>query len=335
MDTAFPDTAVPLATFAYPAWGDNNDSQADPAPITWALPGTRPRARSCRGEADMRFMGTTPSPRPGCRPSPCSFARRQLAFRGTSLSVPVYVTVGSQLSLAANPMTSTELSSGGMVDVAHFTDTDPGAVSGDFTATVAWASPPRPAWWSPPMTAVLTFMPWPAAGERFGRGLFRHAGQCGRRGLGQRERDSFIMDDGTTLTLDGLPGGNDSTVINGSTLDLDGNSVAVKTVTLTAGSINDGAVAASQYYAVRNGSIAANLGGPLTLSGGGEVDLTGNNSFSGTTIEGGTLGINSGAVLAGPVTFAGPGTILRSTTCRSLRRSSRPAWSRSTRTDTP
>ena len=93
---------------------------------------------------------------------------------------------------------------------------------------------------------------------------------------------SFIMDDGTTLTLDGLPGGSDLTVINGSTLDLDGNSVAVKTVTLTAGSINDGAVAASQYYAVRNGSIAANLGGgPLTMSGGGEVDLTGNNSFSG------------------------------------------------------
>ena len=42
------------------------------------------------------------------------------------------------------------------------------------------------------------------------------------------------MDDGTTLTLDGLPGGSDLTVINGSTLDLDGNSVAVKTVTLTA-----------------------------------------------------------------------------------------------------
>ena len=62
------------------------------------------------------------------------------AFRGTSLSVPVYVTVGSQLSLAANPVTSTELSSGGMVDVANFTDTDPGAVSGNFTATVAWGS---------------------------------------------------------------------------------------------------------------------------------------------------------------------------------------------------
>ena len=39
VNMAFPDTAVPLATFAYPAWGDNNDSQAYLALITWGSSG--------------------------------------------------------------------------------------------------------------------------------------------------------------------------------------------------------------------------------------------------------------------------------------------------------
>ena len=130
--------------------------------------------------------------------------------------------------------------------------------------------------------------------------------------------NSFTLDSGSTLAVSSLPADCNVTVDGGSTLNLEASTIdlgATGRLTLADGSIINGTVIASAYN-VENGLISANLSGDasLTMSGDGYVQLTGNNTYAGTTIgamtsDTGTLAVGPNALGSGPVTFFGPGTL--------------------------
>ncbi|MES2088562.1 MAG: autotransporter-associated beta strand repeat-containing protein, partial [Pseudomonadota bacterium] len=83
--------------------------------------------------------------------------------------------------------------------------------------------------------------------------------------------------------------------IDGGTLDLGGFAQAsLGDVTLVSGALSNGSVAATSYD-VRAGSISANMGGgALTKGTAGTVILTGNNSYTTTSVGAGTLQVGNG-----------------------------------------
>jgi autotransporter-associated beta strand protein len=110
--------------------------------------------------------------------------------------------------------------------------------------------------------------------------------------------NSLTLDNGGTVDgLDGVPAGCNITLENGTSLNLEGQSITVGTLTLDGGTITNGTITATSYD-LENGEIDANLaGGPVTVSN-GYVASTGVNSFSAATVDaGGTLAVNSDAAL--------------------------------------
>ena len=88
-------------------------------------------------------------------------------------------------------------------------------------------------------------------------------------------------------------------------------------MTLVDGGISDGSISATTAYVVQNGMISADLGGAagLTMTGDGFVQLTGNDTYDGTTIQDrGTLAMSSD-VSNGLVTFDDTGLCWRWATC--------------------
>jgi fibronectin-binding autotransporter adhesin len=116
---------------------------------------------------------------------------------------------------------------------------------------------------------------------------------------------------GTTVSGGTLQLGNASALgaisnalsVAGGTLDLSGQAVSAGTVTLASGSIVDSVGSGSLtsgYFDVKTGSISAALGGvgALTMNGGGLVNLSGSNSYTGgVTVSSGTLQLGSASAL--------------------------------------
>ena len=99
------------------------------------------------------------------------------------------------------------------------------------------------------------------------------------------------LENGTVLVLNGGAVSLGAvTLSDGSMFDLGGQSDTFGAVTLNDGSITDGAITATSYT-VYSGSLDVDLaGGPLTMSGTGVVDLSGNNTYTGgTAVDNGTL----------------------------------------------
>ena len=131
---------------------------------------------------------------------------------------------------------------------------------------------------------------------------------------------SLLVNGGTsnTLTLDdggeaaglpSLPSGSNLTLANGTSLDLEGQSITVDNLTLNGGTITDGSIYASTYT-LTNGEVNANLSGGAATVSGGNVTLTGTNTFSSVNISGGTLAVPSAASLgSGTITFGAGGVL--------------------------
>jgi len=227
---------------------------------------------------------------------------------------PIHVT--DTLTVTPVPVAIDTMNGGNYVHVAHFTDSDPAAVSSEYSATMDWG------------TSDVQILPSDSGGfDVYALKSMAYAGSHSAIGLtidktvgstlvatDTETLNSLLLDSGSAVALDGLPDGCDLTVTNGTSLDLDGSSNTLGTLSLTYGSITNGSITADSY-AVENGSISANLAGSggLTMSGEGIVELTGNNSYTnGTWISGGTLAISSDAALGntnGSVTFRGAGKL--------------------------
>jgi autotransporter-associated beta strand protein len=81
-------------------------------------------------------------------------------------------------------------------------------------------------------------------------------------------------------------------VVNGGVLDLGGNNLSVRSVTVTGGTVLDGRLSAASHRVFGNANISAGLHGvgPLEKSGDGTAVLTGENDYGGgTVVSGGTL----------------------------------------------
>ena len=154
---------------------------------------------------------------------------------------------------------------GGMLKVAHFTDADPAAVSSDYAAAIDWGD-------GDPSTSCQVVPVDPAAGGGFDVYALKSTAYAGSNGaitvtISDSDdtydnsslavsNDVLLLDNGSTVALDGLPAGCGLNISNGTTLDLQQNSVAVGSVMLIDGSITDGSITAGSYT-VESGSIAA------------------------------------------------------------------------------
>ena len=63
-----------------------------------------------------------------------------VGVQGATESINVPIAITDTLSATASPVDIDELNSGGYVDVAHFTDSDPAAVPDDYTVALAGLS---------------------------------------------------------------------------------------------------------------------------------------------------------------------------------------------------
>jgi len=100
------------------------------------------------------------------------------------------------------------------------------------------------------------------------------------------------IDSNTTFTASTLPDPSTNLVVtNDAILDLGGNTVVVNSLYLDNGaSVVDGSLTCTTLCQVSSGTISANLaGGPLTVIRGDTAVLSGNNTYSGTDVESGTL----------------------------------------------
>ena len=250
----------------------------------------------------------------------------QTSSTATSMTTTVTLTVTDALDVTTLPLAIDDLNNGAEVQVAHFTDSDCAAVSGEFSATLGLGLCDTQCEVVPDGSSgfdVYSSLTSAYAGSTSAISLTIEK-TIGNTVVAEDVENltSLLLDSGSTVVLAGLPSGSNLTVTNGTTLDLDGSFNTLGTVTLADGSIIDGSIYATSY-SVQNGTISANLGdstgvnAPLTMSGDGLVSLTGTNTYTGgTSIEGtGTLAVNSTAA-TGTVTFTASGTLQRSAISR-------------------
>ena len=125
--------------------------------------------------------------------------------------------------------------------------------------------------------------------------------------------NTLTLDDGGDVTLPtdfNFPSGSNLKLENGTSLNLEDQSIVVGLLTLDDGTITGGGIDASAYN-LENGDIDSNLSDGTVTVNGGSVTLTGTNSFGPVTISGGTLAVPSAASLGnGTITF-GPGGVLQ------------------------
>ena len=200
--------------------------------------------------------------------------------------------VPGTLSVTTLPLAIDELNAGGMVEVAQFSDTDPAAVSSEYTALTSLANSD---------CQVL-----PDANGGFDVYASLSSAYSGSSSAitvtidkteastlvatDTKTFSSIVLDGGATDTLASLPTDVDLNVNNWTTLDLERNSVSLNTVAVTDGSIVDGSVSAAESFTLDNATISANLsGGNLTASD--LVSLSGTGSLTGTVTVNGELDV--------------------------------------------
>ncbi len=200
-----------------------------------------------------------------------------------TVTVPITVNPGALHVSPVAQLPIDDLNSGDPVLVARFTDTDPAAVSANFAASLTWGM----------SSCICTVVP--ADDDYFDVYASTStpfvASSAPITVTVKDTKDSngpsatvtdntLVLDSGSTVTLAALPSGSNVTITNGTTLDLDGNSVALGAVGVNGGSIVDGSVSASAFT-LDNSDVSANLSGG-SLTAGGLVSLCGTDSLTGT-----------------------------------------------------
>ena len=195
------------------------------------------------------------------------------------VEAPYTLTVNAAAQLALDDLS-------GMVQVASFSDTDPAAVSADFTATMSWGSSsldctvvPADGGGFDVYAAATT--PFPGSNQPINVTVTDNDD-----GTSKTVSDNeLLLDSGSTVLLAGLPTGSDVTIINGTTLNLEGAVVTLNTLTVDGGSIIDGSIAATSSascsFSLDDATIGANLSG-VSLTAGDLVSLSGTDYLSGT-----------------------------------------------------
>jgi hypothetical protein len=219
------------------------------------------------------------------------------------------------LTAAPTALRLDDLNAGASVQVASFTDANPGAVASDFAATLSWGT----------STCNCTIVS--AAGGGFNIYASTTTPFAGSNqpitvtvtdiggALASVTDNSLVLDSGSTVSLAGLPTNSNLTISNGTTLNLEGTSESLGTVAITSGGIVAGSLSATSY-ALSNATIGANLsGGAATINN--TVTLSGTDSEAVTVNSGATLNIASGTTLTnsgtltdnGGITIANNGTL--------------------------
>ncbi|MGO9115577.1 MAG: beta strand repeat-containing protein [Thermoguttaceae bacterium] len=173
-----------------------------------------------------------------------------------------------------------DLNAGDAVQVASFTDTDPAAVSADFTATMTWGGSSCDCFVVPADGGAFdvyasTTTPFAGSSSPITVTISDSDGASA-----SVNDNGLALDSGSTVTLAGLPQGSNLTMTNGTTLNLGGSSVNLAAVSVTGCGIIDGSINAATYT-LDNANISANLtGGSLTAAD--LVSLSGTDSLNGT-----------------------------------------------------
>ena len=210
------------------------------------------------------------------------------------------------------------------MQVAYLTDSDPAAVSSEYSASISLAG------------ADCRFIPDASTGgfDVYASLSSAYSGSSSAItvtvdktvGSTQVAADpqtftSFVLDTGATVTLDGLPSGArpDRNERHGSRFGWEVPMIWEQ-LPWSMAALSTGRSRRQMRISSRTARSSANLAGDaaLTMSGDGLVELTGTNSYTGgtkigaTTADTGTLAVGSNAALgdaSGAVTFIGAGTL--------------------------
>ncbi len=194
--------------------------------------------------------------------------------------------------MTALPLALDDMNNGNWVQVAYFTDTDPDAVSSDYTASLGLAY------------SQCEVLPDPKGGFNVYAALTSPdtdptsssvtVARSDDSSINASVTDPILLDSGGMVVLDGLPAGAALMVSNWTTLDMNDQTFNLGSVTVAAGTITHGTMDATAFN-LQNAWIDATLGdngtsATVTVSGGGWVGLGGTNSYTGgTTIADGML----------------------------------------------